>query len=719
MAEIHSIGPFILGKTLGEGATGKVKLAFHRDTGFKVAIKIIKKDQLMQKPSLYKKVEREIAVLKVLDHPNVVKLYEVYETSKYLFLITEYIDGGELFDYIISKGCLEAPEALKFFQMLIHGVDYCHSNHICHRDLKPENLLLDSNKNLKLADFGMAAVMKPGEQLATSCGSPHYASPEVVMGIKYDGRLSDTWSCGVILYALTSGKLPFDDDNIRVLLRKVKTGVFQMPPFLHRDVKDLISKMLVVNPQERMTIKDVKQHVYFLSNKSADLYPPIKNLEDSGKRLREEEIDSEILSTLESLLFGTKEEIKVLLTSDERTICRAMYWILLREKDVSASESRYQKNPIKLGEGRKRSHSFAPQRVAPSPPLITPVKMPPIQSPTLSIPLPLTPGKEKKKAAASPLRESSEIKTLNPNDIAFAQTGERTPTPSKTSPHFLNPVAGVGSGSQRHIVLPRVGTPVTSDSPQLLSPLEEGVKNKNLAHLRPTRRSSVSVGSNGAPFAAAGVAMTSDAVGERLQKLALKAAEDPVTPSSSPVYGTSPAKKSFWSNIFGKKEKHSDIEGSVPDPVDAPSIKKEKGREKEKHHESKHSPSTSPRLVITSAEPVVHSKAAPPLPVIEDPEEEEEAGQVSNSMFRAAMPLPVLKKELERVMGSLGVQFTLNGETQYRAKYLSIEGASTVDFTIEMTLEEGAIMFEFKQMSGDQEQYNDMLSAVQFELKLK
>ena len=115
----------------------------------------------------------------------------------------------------------------------------------------------------------------------------------------------------------------------------------------------------------------------------------------------------------------------------------------------------------------------------------------------------------------------------------------------------------------------------------------------------------------------------------------------------------------------------------------------------------------------------MHSKAAPPLPVIEDPEEEEEAGQVSNSMFRAAMPLPNLKKELERVMGSLGVQFTLNGETQYRAKYLSIEGASTVDFTIEMTLEEGSIMFEFKQMSGDQEQYSDMLSAVQFELKLK
>eukprot|EP01107_Rhizomastix_libera_P017271 TRINITY_DN795_c0_g1_i2.p1 TRINITY_DN795_c0_g1~~TRINITY_DN795_c0_g1_i2.p1 ORF type:complete len:726 (-),score=207.14 TRINITY_DN795_c0_g1_i2:87-2231(-) len=714
MAEIHSIGPFILGKTLGEGATGKVKLAFHRDTGFKVAIKIIKKDQLMQKPSLYKKVEREIAVLKVLDHPNVVKLYEVYETSKYLFLITEYIDGGELFDYIISKGCLEAPEALKFFQMLIHGVDYCHSNHICHRDLKPENLLLDSNKNLKLADFGMAAVMKPGEQLATSCGSPHYASPEVVMGIKYDGRLSDTWSCGVILYALTSGKLPFDDDNIRVLLRKVKTGVFQMPPFLHRDVKDLISKMLVVNPQERMTIKDVKQHVYFLSNKSADLYPPIKNLEDSGKRLREEEIDSEILSTLESLLFGTKEEIKVLLASEERTICRAMYWILLHEKEITASESRYQKNPIKLGEGRKRSHSFAPQRVAPSPPLITPVKINQNSPMPMATPTPpITPGRDKKKLFSSPLRETSEIKVAPSESTSPSplHMGERSLTPTKLTPHYLT-VQNTGVGSQRHIILPRVGTP--ADSPQLLSPLEEGVKNKNLAHLRPTRRSSVSVGSNGAPYAAAGVAINTDATGDRLQKLALKvSSEDDTSPSSSPVSGASPAKKSFWSNIFNGK-KHPDIEaGTVPDPVEAPSVKRERERGREKNL----SPSSSPRLTISELRP----RGMPPLPVLDDSDDDDgdDADQVSNSMFRAAMPLPVLKKELERVMGSLGVQFTLNGETQYRAKYLSIEGASTVDFTIEMTLEEGAIMFEFKQMSGDQEQYNDMLSAVQFELKLK
>eukprot|EP01133_Synstelium_polycarpum_P015232 gene15232-18028_t len=264
--EIHSVGPFIIGKTLGQGTTGKVKLGFHKETGFKVGIKIINKELLSSKPSMRRKIEREIVLMKLIDHPNALKMYEVYETSKYLFLILEYVEGGELFDYLVEKGGLESGEALYFFQQIITGLDYCHSRNICHRDLKPENLLLNGDKKIKICDFGMGSIIRKDTLLHTSCGSPHYASPEVVSGIDYDGQKADVWSCGVILYALLTGKLPFDDENIRRLLNKVKNGAFVMPAFIHKDAQDLLTKMLIVDPKKRISIKDIKKHPWFLSN---------------------------------------------------------------------------------------------------------------------------------------------------------------------------------------------------------------------------------------------------------------------------------------------------------------------------------------------------------------------------------------------------------------------------------------------------------------------
>jgi BR serine/threonine kinase len=144
--------------------------------------------------------------------------------------VLENVRGGELFDYLLKKGSLEPAEALYFFRQIIYAVRFCHMHYmICHRDLKPENLLLDEHSRIKIADFGMAALMPAGSLLETSCGSPHYAAPEVIIGKKYDGFLADIWSCGVILYALLTGRLPFDDDNIRRLLGKVKSGIFSMP----------------------------------------------------------------------------------------------------------------------------------------------------------------------------------------------------------------------------------------------------------------------------------------------------------------------------------------------------------------------------------------------------------------------------------------------------------------------------------------------------------
>jgi len=243
--------------------TGKVKRAHHSQTGQQVAIKIINKSKLTSKPTLRRKVEREIAVMKLIDHPHLIKLFDVLQTRKYLFLIIEYVEGGELFDYIVQKGKLTEQEAFHFFKQIIEGMEYCHNNLVCHRDLKPENLLLNKDNNIKIADFGMASLMSEDFLVETSCGSPHYASPEVVTGGKYNGMMADVWSCGVILFALLAGTLPFDDENLTVLLSKVKKGAFKIPAHFADDVKDLVQKMLAVNPKKRIPIARIQQHPWW------------------------------------------------------------------------------------------------------------------------------------------------------------------------------------------------------------------------------------------------------------------------------------------------------------------------------------------------------------------------------------------------------------------------------------------------------------------------
>lgn len=172
------VGPYRLEKTLGKGQTGLVKLGVHCVLGKKVAIKIINRDKLSE--SVLMKVEREIAIMKLIDHPHVLGLADVYENKKYLYLVLEHVSGGELFDYLVKKGRLTPKEARRFFRQIISALDFCHSHSICHRDLKPENLLLDEKNNIKIADFGMASLQPAGSMLETSCGSPHYACPEVI-----------------------------------------------------------------------------------------------------------------------------------------------------------------------------------------------------------------------------------------------------------------------------------------------------------------------------------------------------------------------------------------------------------------------------------------------------------------------------------------------------------------------------------------------------------
>ncbi|KAJ6247984.1 serine/threonine-protein kinase brsk2-like protein [Anaeramoeba flamelloides] len=358
----EKVGPYILGKTLGEGSTGKVKEGVHESTGKRVAIKIISKINL--KPNQSIKIHREIAILRLLSHPHILDLYDVYETTRYLFLILELVEGGELFDYLISRGILPRQQTLMFFQQIILGLEYMHNHLICHRDLKPENLLLDKNDNIKIADFGMAQLMKTGNLLSTSCGSPHYASPEVIKGEQYDGKPADIWCCGIILFALLSGRLPFDSQNIRKLLIKVKRGDYIMPKNLKKIEKDLIRKILVVDPKKRITIEEIKQHPFFTSNFPSNyLFPSFPLSKTLTVDILKEKINKKILSSLVSLGWSKdKNQLIEILTSKEISHEKIFYHLYeknrIREKKKRRREKKENK---KLEEEKKKKKTISQQ----------------------------------------------------------------------------------------------------------------------------------------------------------------------------------------------------------------------------------------------------------------------------------------------------------------------------------------------------------------------
>ena len=202
----------ILGKTIGEGTFGKVKLGTHILTGDKIAVKILEKERITDVADV-ERVSREIHILKLIRHPNIIQLYEIIETPKQLYLIMEYANGGELFDYIVKKTRVDEYESCNYFQQIISGIDYIHKLNIVHRDMKPENLLLDHKNKIKIVDFGLSNTFKDDEMLKTAWGSPCYAAPEMIAGKSYIGQKADIWSWGVILYALVWGFLPFEDQN--------------------------------------------------------------------------------------------------------------------------------------------------------------------------------------------------------------------------------------------------------------------------------------------------------------------------------------------------------------------------------------------------------------------------------------------------------------------------------------------------------------------------
>ncbi|KAI3927525.1 hypothetical protein MKW92_040246 [Papaver armeniacum] len=316
-----------LGKTLGFGSFGKVKSADHVLTGHQVAIKILNRERI-KNSNMEDKVRREIKILTLLRHPHIIRIYEVIETPSDICVVMERGKSGELFDHIIQKGRSQEDEARKFFQQIISGVEYCHKNMVVHRDLKPENVLLDSKYNVKIADFGLSNIMRDGQLLKTSCGSPNYAAPEVISGKPYAGPEVDIWSCGVTLYALLCEALPFDDANIPNLFKKIQGGIYTLPSHLSDGARDLILRMLVVDPMKRITIPEIRQHPWFLAHLPSYLaVPPPDTMEQTNK------MDEEILTKVIQMGFDGNQLIESLGNKIQNevssqllhTIC---YWII-------------------------------------------------------------------------------------------------------------------------------------------------------------------------------------------------------------------------------------------------------------------------------------------------------------------------------------------------------------------------------------------------------
>ncbi|KAL8211996.1 UNVERIFIED_CONTAM: MAP/microtubule affinity-regulating kinase 4 [Gekko kuhli] len=325
------IGNYRLLKTIGKGNFAKVKLARHILTGREVAIKIIDKTQL--NPTSLQKLFREVRIMKGLNHPNIVKLFEVIETEKTLYLVMEYASAGEVFDYLVSHGRMKEKEARAKFRQIVSAVHYCHQKNIVHRDLKAENLLLDADANIKIADFGFSNEFTLGSKLDTFCGSPPYAAPELFQGKKYDGPEVDIWSLGVILYTLVSGSLPFDGQNLKELRERVLRGKYRVPFYMSTDCENILRRFLVLNPAKRCTLEQIMKDKWINIGYEGDELKPYKEPE-------EDFADAKRIEVMVGMGY-TRDEIKEALTNQKYNEVTATYLLLGRKNEqVEGGESR-------------------------------------------------------------------------------------------------------------------------------------------------------------------------------------------------------------------------------------------------------------------------------------------------------------------------------------------------------------------------------------------
>lgn len=295
------VGFYDIEETIGKGNFAVVKLARHRITKSRVAIKIIDKSRLDE--ANLKKIYREVQIMKLLRHPNVLKLYQVMETKNMLYIVMEYATKGEMFAHIDKFGKLSENEARNFFWQIISAVEYCHNRKVVHRDLKTENLLLDENLNVKIADFGFSNYASENQLLCTWCGSPPYAAPEIFEGKEYDGPAIDIWSLGVVLYVLVCAALPFDGESVHEVRDRVLEGRFRVPYFMSSELEDLIKKILVKNPSQRYTLNQIKGHPWMLQApmEKRNINMNHQNIECSDINCVNGELNPQVLQLMQSL----------------------------------------------------------------------------------------------------------------------------------------------------------------------------------------------------------------------------------------------------------------------------------------------------------------------------------------------------------------------------------------------------------------------------------
>ena len=321
------IGPYYLDKKLGQGTFGLVRLGIHIQTKEKVAIKILEKVKILEQ-SDKTRVEREINILKSMRHKHIIQLYSVIQSLSSIYLIMEYAEGKELFDYIVNKHRLDEYEACKFYQQIVSGIEYMHILNIAHRDLKPENLLLDEHMNIKIADFGLSNSYSPTKPLlSTACGSPCYAAPEMISKDYYKGITADIWSSGIVLYAMLCGFLPFEDDNIKILYDKILSGKFELPKHLSEDAVHLLLNVLCVNEKQRYTISQIKASSFY--NK----VQPHKGNECMlllNKHVIP--IDESIVDEMNKKFQYNKEEIRKDLLMNRHNYITTVYYLMVKMK---------------------------------------------------------------------------------------------------------------------------------------------------------------------------------------------------------------------------------------------------------------------------------------------------------------------------------------------------------------------------------------------------
>lgn len=328
-----SIEDYQVLNTIGEGSFATVHLAIHIPTKKRVAIKIVPRNNF-QDPDHMKRFEREVNLIKTIDHPFVAEFFELREDYQYFYIIMEYAANGNMLDYVNNSGELSEPVARRYFIQLISVLEYLHiEKHIAHRDLKAENVLLDRNNNIRLIDFGLSILYSNEDpNLKTACGSPAYASPEMIKGQTYTSS-SDLWSAGILLYAMVQGELPYDDENIQKLLHKIIYTEPEYPVPISVQLRDLLDKLLQKDPNSRITLQKIKEHPWFSQTDYANLISSDYRI--SRKLIvapdHDRPIDFEILTKMGNLGYDFQALASSLL-QNENNRTTAVYRMLRKDK---------------------------------------------------------------------------------------------------------------------------------------------------------------------------------------------------------------------------------------------------------------------------------------------------------------------------------------------------------------------------------------------------